>query len=146
MLVLAVLNTAPVAVCHALFVFRRKPFDGPGHGRASAHCVFSCSGTSAPMWTFLADRFGAKRVLLLSMLAAIFVFLNAFPLNWPNLTICGHLCRKRCDAWSRLGTSSGNFCAAFGKNWRAGRSGLWVLEFCVQSIAGIGGGNRIAAC
>ena len=33
------------------------------------------------MWTYLADRFGAKRVLSLSMLAAIFVFLNAFFLS-----------------------------------------------------------------
>ena len=98
------------------------------------------------MWTFLADRFGAKRVLLLSMLAAIFVFLNAFFLSTGQTSRFAVICVASGATLGQTWHFFRNFCAAFGKNWRAGRSGLWVLEFCVQSIAGIGGGNRIAAC
>ncbi len=82
MLVLAVLNTAPVAVSSTLFLFFvESRLMAPDMAGPLLIVFFLAAALSAPMWTFLADRFGAKRVLLLSMLAAIFVFLNAFFLS-----------------------------------------------------------------
>ena len=79
LLMLAVVNTAPVAVSSTLFLFFvESRLMAPELAGPLLILFFLAAALTAPLWTFLADRYGAKFVLLFSMAAAIVVFLNAF--------------------------------------------------------------------
>ena len=79
LLVLAVVNTAPVAVSSTLFLFFvESRLMTPELAGPLLILFFLAAAATTPLWTFLADRYGARPVLLFSMAAAIFVFFNAF--------------------------------------------------------------------
>ena len=79
LLILAVLNTAPVAVSSTLFLFFvESRLQAPDMTGLLLILFFISAAISAPLWTFLAARFGPRPVLLVAMIAAIVSFFYAF--------------------------------------------------------------------
>ena len=79
LLILAVLNTAPVAVSSTLFLFFvESRLQAPDMTGLLLILFFISAAISAPLWTFLAGRFGPRSVLLVAMIAAIVSFFYAF--------------------------------------------------------------------
>ena len=79
LLILAVLNTAPVAVSSTLFLFSvESRLQAPDMAGLLLILFFISAAISAPLWTFLAGRFGPRPVLLVAMIAAIVSFFYAF--------------------------------------------------------------------
>lgn len=79
LLILAVLNTAPVAVSSTLFLFFvESRLQAPDMTGLLLILFFISAAISAPLWTFLAGRFGPRPVLLVAMIAAIVSFFYAF--------------------------------------------------------------------
>lgn len=79
LLILAVLNTAPVAVSSTLFLFFvESRLQAPDMAGPLLILFFISAAISAPLWTFLAGRFGPRPVLLVAMIAAIVSFFYAF--------------------------------------------------------------------
>ena len=79
MLVLAVLNTAPVAVSSMLFLFFvESRLLVPDMAGPLLILFFLAAAISAPVWTFLADRFGARRILFIAMVSAVMSFSYTF--------------------------------------------------------------------
>ena len=79
LLILAVLNTAPVAVSSTLFLFFvESRLQAPDMAGLLLILFFISAAISAPLWTFLAGRFGPRPVLLVAMIAAIVSFFYAF--------------------------------------------------------------------
>ena len=93
LLILAVLNTAPVAVSSTLFSFfvesRQQVPDMAG---PLLILFFISAAISAPLWTFLAGRFGPRPVLLVAMIAAIVSFFYAFFLQSGQVTAFMLIC------------------------------------------------------
>ncbi|MBI1172333.1 sodium:galactoside symporter [bacterium] len=82
LLVLAVVNALPVAVTSTLFLF----FVGdllhlPDLAGLFLVLFFVAAGVSAPVWSGLAARFGARRVLMLAMVLAILGFVGVASLG-----------------------------------------------------------------
>ena len=93
MLLLAVVNTAPVAVSSTLFLFFvESRLMAPDLSGPLLILFFLAAAAMAPIWTLLADRYGAKPVLLFSMVAAIVVFLNAFFLTFGQTSRFALIC------------------------------------------------------
>jgi len=93
LLAIGLLNTMPVAITSTLFLFfveDRLELEG----RAGLYLVlfFAAAGASAPLWSRLAARFGARRVLIPAMLLAIISFIGAALLPagaaWSFAAIC----------------------------------------------------------
>lgn len=78
LLVLALVNSLPVAITSTLFLFfvedklRLGALSGP-----LLILFFLAAGLSVPLWTGLSARHGARRVLLPAMVLAIFSFIGA---------------------------------------------------------------------
>ena len=78
-LLLAMLNSAPVAVSSTLFLFYVESRLGAADWAGALLILFFLAAAiSAPIWTYLAARFGPKQVLLLAMSAAIIGFFYAY--------------------------------------------------------------------
>ena len=93
LLVLAVVNTAPVAVSSTLFLFFvESRLMTPELAGPLLILFFLAAAATTPLWTFLADRYGARPVLLFSMAAAIFVFFNAFFLTTGQISRFAVIC------------------------------------------------------
>ena len=82
LLVLAFVNAMPSAVSSTLFLFFvESRLEGPGWEGPLLVLFFLAAALSAPMWSALAQRYGAKPVLLLAMVSAIASFAFALTLG-----------------------------------------------------------------
>ncbi|MGO4852340.1 MFS transporter [Phaeovulum sp. W22_SRMD_FR3] len=81
LLLLAFVNSLPVAVTSTLFLFFVGDRLGlPDLAGGFLILFFIAAGASAPVWGRMARRFGARRVLLAAMTLAIASFIGAFAL------------------------------------------------------------------
>lgn len=75
LLILALVNATPAAVSSTLFLFFvESRLDAPGWEGPLLLLFFLSAAGSAPLWSVLARRFGARRVLLVAMAAAVMIF------------------------------------------------------------------------
>lgn len=75
LLLIALVNAAPVAVSSTLFLFFVETrLDAPGFEGVLLLLFFLSAALSAPVWGALAERFGTKRVLLSAMVLAVAAF------------------------------------------------------------------------
>ena len=93
LLLIALLNAAPVAVTSTLFLFFvESRLAAPGLEGPLLLLFFLSAAASAPLWSRAASRFGAKRSLLAAMALAIAAFLWAVALRegdaLPFAVIC----------------------------------------------------------
>ncbi|MAM62250.1 MAG: sodium:galactoside symporter [Maritimibacter sp.] len=81
LLVLAFINNLPVAVTSTLFLFFVEDRLGvPNFAGPFLILFFISAGISAPFWSRITQRVGARRILPLSMSLAIVAFIGAFAL------------------------------------------------------------------
>ena len=93
LLLIALLNAAPVAVTSTLFLFFvESRLAAPGAEGGLLLLFFLSAAASTPLWSRLAQRHGARRVLLAGMGLAIVTFLWAATLGpgqlWAFAAIC----------------------------------------------------------
>jgi len=93
LMVLAVLNSAPVAVSSTLFLF----FVGDRLGSDTASgplllLFFLCAALSVPLWTEVSKRIGMKKTLLWVMALSIAAFAWALSLGTGDLIAFGIIC------------------------------------------------------
>jgi len=75
LLLIALVNAAPVAVSSTLFLFFvESRLDVPGFEGPLLLLFFLCAAIAAPIWGRLAERYGPKPVLLSAMVLAILAF------------------------------------------------------------------------
>lgn len=79
LLFIALVNAAPVAVSSTLFLFFVETRLGaPGMEGALLVAFFLSAACAAPVWSWLAERFGTSKVLGIAMVLSIAAFGNAF--------------------------------------------------------------------
>lgn len=93
LLLLALVNAAPVAVTSTLFLFFvESRLDAPGWEGAYLLLFFLSAALAAPLWGALAERHGTKAMLLLAMTLSIAAFGWAITLGagdtWAFAVIC----------------------------------------------------------
>ncbi len=93
LLLIALLNAAPVAVSATLFLFYvESALEAPGYEGPLLLAFFLSAAAAAPVWGILAERFGARDVLLSAMLLAIVAFGGTLFLgagdHWLFAVIC----------------------------------------------------------
>jgi GPH family glycoside/pentoside/hexuronide:cation symporter len=82
LLILAMVNAAPLAVSSTLFLFFvESRLDAPGWEGPLLVLFFLSAAVSAPVWSRLADAFGPKPVLLCAMVLAVMSFGFVLPLG-----------------------------------------------------------------
>lgn len=82
LLLIALINAAPVAVSSTLFLFFvESRLNAPGQEGPLLLLFFLSAAAAAPLWGRLADRMGARRVLLLGMGLSILSFACALLLG-----------------------------------------------------------------
>jgi GPH family glycoside/pentoside/hexuronide:cation symporter len=82
LLLLALVNAAPVAVTSTLFLFYvESRLAAPDAAGPLLLLFFLSAAASAPLWSRLATRHGAKRILLAGMVLAVVTFGFAIPLG-----------------------------------------------------------------
>lgn len=75
LLILALINATPLAVSSTMFLFFvESRLEAPGWEGGLLVLFFLAAAVSAPIWSALADRHGARRVLLAAMVLAIASF------------------------------------------------------------------------
>lgn len=93
LLLIALVNAAPVAVSSTLFLFYvESRLEAPGQAGLLLLVFFLSAALSAPIWGGLADRFGTKRVLLSAMVLAIAAFGTVITLGPGDLWLFGLIC------------------------------------------------------
>ena len=93
LLILVVLNTAPVAVSSTLFLFFvESRLLAPNMAGPLLILFFLSAAVSAPIWTFCANRFGARRILLVAMVSAIISFAYGFFLQTGQVSTFAIIC------------------------------------------------------
>ena len=93
LLAVALVNAAPVAVTSTLFLFFvESRLDAPGWEGPYLVLFFLCAACAAPLWSALAERFGAKRMLLLAMVVSIAAFGWAITLGAGDLVAFAVIC------------------------------------------------------
>lgn len=71
-LIVALINAAPVAVTSTLFLFFvESRLAAPNAAGPLLLLFFASAALAVPIWTFLAERYGLKRILLMAMTLAI---------------------------------------------------------------------------
>lgn len=93
LLLIALLNAAPVAVSSTLFLFYvERALEAPGWEGPLLLLFFLSAAAAAPFWSMLAERFGGKRVLLVAMVLGIVAFGGALFLGpgdvWLFAVVC----------------------------------------------------------
>jgi GPH family glycoside/pentoside/hexuronide:cation symporter len=93
LLLIALLNAAPVAVSSTLFLFYvESALAAPGFEGPLLLLFFLSAAAAAPVWGFLAERYGAQPVLLCAMVLSIFAFGGALFLGagdqWWFALVC----------------------------------------------------------
>ena len=75
LLLIALVNAAPVAITSTLFLFYvESRLDAPGWEGAYLLLFFLCAALAAPLWGALAERHGARPMLLAAMVLSIAAF------------------------------------------------------------------------
>lgn len=93
LLLIALVNAAPVAVSSTLFLFYVEiALEAPGWEGALLLLFFMSAAIAAPVWGMLAERFGAKRVLLVAMVLGIFAFGGALFLGPGDAVLFALVC------------------------------------------------------
>ncbi len=93
LLAVALVNAAPVAITSTLFLFYvESRLAAPGWEGAYLVLFFLSAACAAPVWSALAERFGAKRMLLGAMGLAIAAFGWAITLGTGDLTAFAVIC------------------------------------------------------
>ncbi|MAU52097.1 MAG: sugar:cation symporter [Roseovarius sp.] len=93
LLLIALVNAAPVAITSTLFLFYvESRLDAPGWEGAYLLLFFLCAVLAAPLWGALAERHGARPMLLAAMVLSIAAFGWAVTLGagdrWAFALIC----------------------------------------------------------
>lgn len=93
LLLIALVNAAPVAVSSTLFLFYvERALEAPGWEGPLLLLFFLSAAASAPFWGFMAEKFGGKPVLLVAMVLGIFAFGGALFLGpgdvWHFAAVC----------------------------------------------------------
>lgn len=92
-LLMGLINAAPVAVTSTLFLFYVEARLGaPAAAGPLLLTFFLAAAVTAPGWTFLAEKFGTKRVLFGAMLLAIFSLLWVLGFNRGDVVGFGVVC------------------------------------------------------
>ena len=82
LLILALVNATPLAVSSTLFLFFvESRLQAPGWEGPLLVLFFLAAAASSPVWSRLAQRFGAKRVLLVAMVLAVASFAYTLTLS-----------------------------------------------------------------
>jgi len=90
---IALLNAAPVAVSSTLFLFFvESRLGAPGSEGPLLLLFFLSAAASAPVWSRVAGRFGAKRALMAGMVLAIAAFLWAVTLGAGDVVAFAVIC------------------------------------------------------
>jgi len=93
LLLLALVNAAPVAVSSTLFLFFVEArLEAPGFGGVFLVVFFLSAALSSPFWSLAAERFGVKPVLLLAMVMAICAFGCAVTLGPGDTVLFALIC------------------------------------------------------
>lgn len=93
LLLLALVNATPLAVSSTLFLFFVDARLGaPGWEGPLLVLFFLAAAASAPGWSWLAERFGPKRVLLAAMVLAIVVFACVLALGPGDVAAFAAIC------------------------------------------------------
>ncbi len=93
LLLLALVNAAPAAVSSTLFLFFvESRLDAPGAEGPLLLLFFLCAALSAPVWSHLARRIGAKSALLSGMVLAILSFGGALALGAGDVLLFALIC------------------------------------------------------
>ncbi|MBT5931606.1 MAG: sugar:cation symporter [Rhodobacteraceae bacterium] len=92
-LLIGLVNAAPVAVTSTLFLFYvESRLTAPDAVGPLLLLFFMSAALAAPLWTFLAERFGLKRVLRAAMGLAIFSLFWVLFLNSGDVIAFGMIC------------------------------------------------------
>jgi GPH family glycoside/pentoside/hexuronide:cation symporter len=93
LLLIALVNAAPVAVTSSLFLFFvESRLEAPGLEGPLLLIFFLSAALAAPVWGMLAERFGEKDVLVLAMVLAIASFALAFTLGPGDWMLFAAIC------------------------------------------------------
>lgn len=93
LLVLALVNSAPVAVSSTLFLFFvESRLQAPGWEGPLLLLFFLAAALAAPLWGFLAERHGVRTVLLAAMLLSILAFAGALLLGTGDVVLFALVC------------------------------------------------------
>ena len=93
LLLIALVNAAPVAVSSTLFLyFVESRLEAPGYEGPLLLVFFLSAAVAAPVWGTLAERFGPRPVLLVAMVLAIASFAMALTLGPGDWLLFGIIC------------------------------------------------------
>ena len=93
LLLIALVNAAPVAVSSTLFLFFvESRLDAPGWEGPLLLLFFVAAAAAAPLWSTLAERIGAKQTLLIAMVLAILAFSFAMMLGTGDIVWFAIIC------------------------------------------------------
>ncbi|MEM1130917.1 MAG: MFS transporter [Pseudomonadota bacterium] len=93
LLILALVNAAPLAVSSTLFLFYvESRLAAPGWEGALLVLFFLSAAASAPLWGWVAGRVGPKRALLTAMVLAIAAFVSALFLGPGDVMVFAVIC------------------------------------------------------
>jgi GPH family glycoside/pentoside/hexuronide:cation symporter len=93
LLILSFVNSVPVAITSTLFLFFvESRLDAPGREGPLLLLFFVAAGISTPVWSRLAKRYGARRVLLGGMVLAVVSFLWAARLGSGDVAAFAVIC------------------------------------------------------
>ena len=93
LLIIALLNAAPVAVSSTLFLFFvESRLDAPGMEGPLLLVFFLSAALAAPFWGKLAEQYGPRRVLIGAMVLAIIAFGFAITLDAGDVALFAVIC------------------------------------------------------
>ncbi len=93
LLLIALVNAAPVAVSSTVFLFFvESRLGAPGMEGPLLLLFFAAAAASAPFWTRAAERWGAKPVLLAAMVLAVVSFVGAMALGTGDVAWFALIC------------------------------------------------------
>jgi glycoside/pentoside/hexuronide:cation symporter, GPH family len=132
LLLIALLNAAPVAVSSALFVFFvQSRLDAPGAEGPLLLLFFLAAAITTPVWSRAAARNGPKRILMIGMVLAILSFMWAATLGAGDVYAFAVICAA---AGAALGADMTLLPAIFarrmasiGQGGEASAFGLWAF-------------------
>ncbi|MEN8891448.1 MFS transporter [Planktotalea arctica] len=93
LLLIALVNAAPVAVSSTLFLFFvESRLDAPGQEGVLLLLFFLSAAGAAPIWGFWAQKYGIRPVLLTAMVLAVFAFGFAMTLEAGDVAMFTLIC------------------------------------------------------
>jgi GPH family glycoside/pentoside/hexuronide:cation symporter len=133
LLVLSLVNAAPVAVTSTLFLFFvESRLAAPGWEGPLLLLFFLAAAVSAPAWSRLAAQYGAKPVLLAGMTLAILAFVFATGLGAGDTAAFAAICAA---SGAALGADMVLLPAIFARHLARSLAGAEALAFGLWSFA-----------